>query len=62
MSTESPANAATPSATPAQGGDDRLAAMAAHGAGILTWVIAPLALYLVHVGLDEVSNPRLRGQ
>jgi uncharacterized Tic20 family protein len=62
MSTESPANPAAPAATPAvdpqapptqprqavaPDSGERLAAMVAHGAGVLTWVIAPLTLYLV---------------
>ena len=29
---------------------------------VMTLIVVFLALYLVHVGLDEVSNPRLRGQ
>ena len=29
---------------------------------VLTLIVLFLALYLVHLGLDEVSNPRLRGQ
>ena len=29
---------------------------------VLSLIVVFLSLYLIHVGLDEVSNPRLRGQ
>jgi hypothetical protein len=29
---------------------------------VITLIILFLSLYLVHLGLDEVSNPRLRTQ
>ena len=28
---------------------------------VVTLIVLFLALYMVHVGLDEASNPRLRG-
>jgi hypothetical protein len=29
---------------------------------VITLVVLFLSLYMVHLGLDEVSNPRLRSQ